>query len=90
MYRDGAAYRDRDAILGGVGRTCTANFGARRGEFRLVELPGERVQTQLIGSTWYEIDIGPEWYWRIYADGIVSAIHRRVLKHIKQLSQNKS
>ncbi|MGH7546803.1 MAG: DUF805 domain-containing protein [Gemmatimonadales bacterium] len=62
-------------------------FGARRGEFRLAELPGERVRTLLIGSTWYEIDIGPAWYWRMYADGIVSAIHWRVLEHIKQLSQ---
>lgn len=62
-------------------------FGARRGEFRLVELPGERVQTQLIGSTWYEIDIGPEWYWKLYAHAIVSSIHQRVLRHIKRLAE---
>jgi hypothetical protein len=60
-------------------------FQARRGAFRLSDLAGER--TLLVGSTWYEIDIGPRTYWKFYAHLIVSAIHRRVLEHIKRLSE---
>lgn len=55
-------------------------FRARRGEFRLVRLPGNR--TRLEGSTWYELRIAPEAYWGIFADVIVRSIHHRVLKHI--------
>jgi hypothetical protein len=60
-------------------------FRARRGEFQLTDLPGGR--TQLTGRTWYELDIGPRAYWRVYADAIVAAIHRRVLAHIERLSE---
>ena len=60
-------------------------FRARRGEFRLADLPGGR--TLLTGSTWYELDIEPRAYWAVYAHAIVSAIHRRVLGHIKRLSE---
>ena len=55
-------------------------FTARRGEFRLVRLPGNR--TRLEGSTWYELRIAPEAYWGIFADLIVRRIHHRVLEHI--------
>jgi uncharacterized membrane protein YhaH (DUF805 family) len=60
-------------------------FRARRGAFRLTALPGGR--TLLVGSTWYELDIEPRGYWRVPADAIVSAIHRRVLLHIKRLTE---
>jgi uncharacterized membrane protein YhaH (DUF805 family)/putative flippase GtrA len=55
-------------------------FQARRGEFRLVRLPGNR--TRLEGSTWYELRIAPEAYWGVFADLIVGRIHHRVLEHI--------
>jgi hypothetical protein len=61
-------------------------FRARRGEFRLVELPGGR--TRLEGRTWYTIDIHPAPYWRLFADPIVHVIHRRVLEHVKRLSES--
>jgi hypothetical protein len=54
---------------------------ARRGEFRLVSLPDGR--TRLEGSTWYEQRLRPEGYWVIFSDYVISAIHRRVLDHIK-------
>ena len=54
---------------------------SRRGEFRLVPLPGGR--TMLEGRTWYEIDMAPEWYWRVYADWLIHRIHTRVLEHIR-------
>src|SRR6266700_4473320 len=60
-------------------------FRARRGAFRLTALSGGR--TLLVGTTWYELDIEPRRYWKVPADAIVSAIHRRVLAHIKRLSE---
>jgi len=54
---------------------------SRRGEFRLVELPGER--TRLEGSTWYEIELAPEGYWQMWSDFLIHRIHTRVLEHIR-------
>lgn len=54
---------------------------SRRGEFRLVALPGNR--TRLEGSTWYQMRLAPAPYWAIFGDGIIHAIHDRVLTHIK-------
>lgn len=53
----------------------------RRGEFRLLPLPGGR--TRLEGSTWYELRMAPEGYWQLYADYLIGRIHQRVLRHIK-------
>ena len=55
---------------------------SRRGEFRLVALPGAR--TRLEGSTWYTLAIYPEGYWMIYGDALLHLIHGRVLEHIKR------
>jgi hypothetical protein len=62
-----------------------ASLRAVRGEFRLLPLPGGR--TRLEGSTWYELSIRPEWYWRLWTDAFIHDIHERVLLHIKQLSE---
>lgn len=59
---------------------------SRRGEFRLVPLPGGR--TRLEGRTWYVLDIAPAPYWALWTDGIVHAIHARVLEHVKRLSES--
>jgi hypothetical protein len=60
---------------------------ARRGEFRLVELPGGR--TRLEGSTWYQLDMAPEPYWRLYSNALIGAIHQRVLAHVKKLAEGR-
>ena len=60
-------------------------FRSRRGEFRLVALPGNR--TRLEGSTWYEMKIFPEGYWVIFADLVVGRIHDRVLTHIRSVAE---
>jgi len=60
-------------------------FRAVRGEFRLTPLPGGR--THLEGSTWYELDLFPRVYFRLWADALVSRIHARVLAHVKHLSE---
>ena len=60
------------------------SFRSVRGEFRLIELSGGR--TRLEGSTWYVVEMGPAFYWKLWGDGIVHRIHQRVLRHIKKLS----
>jgi hypothetical protein len=54
----------------------------QRGEFRLIALPGNR--TRLEGSTWYELDMSPAWYWESIVDMVIHRIHGRVLDHIKR------
>jgi uncharacterized membrane protein YhaH (DUF805 family) len=58
---------------------------SKRGEFRLIALPGGR--TRLEGSTWYELSMYPEAYWAVWSDGMIHAIHERVLAHVKGLSE---
>ena len=58
---------------------------SHRGEFRLVELPGGR--TLLQGTTWYEVRMSPHVYWRTWSDSLIGGIHRRVLTHVKRLSE---
>ena len=53
---------------------------SRRGEFLLRETPDGG--TELIGTTWYEVHIFPQFFWQLYADTIIHAIHQRVLDHI--------
>ncbi len=55
------------------------------GEFRLVPLPGGR--TRLEGTTWYELDMHPTGYWRIWTDALIHRIHLRVLEHVAALSE---
>jgi hypothetical protein len=55
---------------------------SKRGEFRLIDLGNGH--TRLEGSTWYEIEMAPEAYWRIISDALIHRIHRRVLEHIKR------
>jgi hypothetical protein len=57
---------------------------SRRGEFRLIPLPGGR--TRLEGSTWYTLSIFPEAYWTIWGEALLHSIHGRVLEHIRRLS----
>ena len=60
-------------------------FNARRGEFRVVPLSGNR--TRLEGSTWYDLRLGPESYWAWFADALISRIHDRVLEHIALVAE---
>jgi uncharacterized membrane protein YhaH (DUF805 family) len=58
---------------------------SKRGEFRLIALPGGR--TRLEGSTWYELSMYPDAYWALWSDGMIHAIHTRVLAHVKRLTE---
>ncbi len=61
---------------------------SRRGQFLLVPLPGGR--TRLEGTTWYENHMWPAVYWQQWSDHIISRIHGRVLRHIKERVEGKS
>jgi len=61
---------------------------SRQGEFRLTPLPGGR--THLEGTTWYQHGLWPAPYWKVWSDQIIHTIHLRVLRHVKQLSENEA
>lgn len=61
---------------------------SRRGEFRLVALPGGR--TRLEGSTWYSVEMAPQAYWGVFSDRLIHAIHGRVLAHVRDLAAGDS
>jgi hypothetical protein len=63
-------------------------FRATHGEFRLEPLPDGR--TRLEGRTSYTVDMLPQGYWAMAAGHIVSAIHLRVLRHIKRLAEGEA
>jgi uncharacterized membrane protein YhaH (DUF805 family) len=54
---------------------------SRRGEFRLIALPGGR--TRLEGRTFYELSMAPQAYWSVFSDQLIHQIHDRVLRHIR-------
>ena len=62
-------------------------FRTTHGEFRLIALDGAR--TRLEGRTWYALDMQPATYWTALADGILHAVHSRVLEHIKAQAEAK-
>ncbi len=59
-------------------------FQSKKGAFDLKPLGPNR--TALSGTTWYQIDIHPGWYWQLYGHWFVRTIHGRVLQHISALS----
>ena len=60
-------------------------FKSYKGQFKLTKLSEN--QTELEGTTWYKVDIYPEFYWKVWSDFIVHRIHKRVLNHIKEASE---
>lgn len=61
---------------------------SKQGQFRLTQLPDGR--TQLEGTTWYHHGLKPADYWQLWSDHIIHTIHKRVLNHVKQLSEKSS
>ncbi len=61
-------------------------FVSRKGQFKLTRL--ENGSTLVEGTSWYYHKISPEIYWRLWSEEIIHTIHRRVLEHIKDRSEN--
>ena len=57
---------------------------SHRGQFRILREGGKTV---LEGTTWYSHALAPQRYWGAVSDEIIHAIHRRVLEHIRQVSE---
>jgi hypothetical protein len=60
-------------------------FQSVKGQFKLNKLSDNK--TELEGTTWYAVDIYPNFYWQIWSDEIIHRIHLRVLNHIKLISE---
>ena len=60
---------------------------SNRGQFELKSLPDGT--TLLEGTTWYQNRFWPGVYWHLWSDAIIHRIHKRVLVHIKNLSEHK-
>lgn len=56
---------------------------SRASEFNLDALPKGR--TRITGITWYEHNMRPVTYWRMWSNQIIYTIHLRVLSHIKDV-----
>jgi len=61
-------------------------FKSYKGEFKLNKISNNK--TELEGTTYYKVDIHPEFYWNIWSDFIIHRIHARVLNHIKNESES--
>lgn len=59
---------------------------SERGEFMILDLGDGRIE--LIGTTWYRIQMEPEPYWGWLTDKMIQMIHQRVLNHIKQSTES--
>ena len=63
----------------------TEGLQSEKGEFRLIDLRNGK--TRLEGSTWYRLLMMPNGYWGLWGDWLIHGIHKRVLRHIKNLSE---
>lgn len=63
-------------------------FLSEKGQFDLKSIDAKT--TELSGTTFYKVNVRPEWYWKTWSDYIIHEIHLRVLNHIKQESESKS
>ena len=43
--------------------------------------------TTLIGSSWYTLHVRPRWYFDLWTRDMTRAVHLRVMKHVKRLSE---
>ena len=44
--------------------------------------------TTLIGSSWYSLHVRPLWYFDVWTRDMTRAVHLRVMKHVKRLSES--
>jgi hypothetical protein len=59
----------------------------QRGQFVLQD--NHDGTTTLIGSSWYTLHVRPRWYFDLWTRDMTSAVHLRVMHHIKRLSEQR-
>ncbi len=62
-------------------------FISHKGQFKLNQLENGKIQ--LVGTTWFHTEIGPEFYWGRLCEELIHIIHLRVLNHIKHSVETK-
>jgi hypothetical protein len=77
--REMSPYDIRPRHLDGYFRTTAGRF--------LLERTADG-HTRLRGRTYYQLDMMPTAYWKLWADDIVHRIHLRVLRHVARLSED--
>lgn len=77
--REMSPYDIRPRHLDGYFRTTAGRF--------LLERTHDG-HTRLRGRTYYQLDMMPTAYWKLWADDIVHRIHLRVLRHVARLSED--
>ena len=63
-------------------------FLCKHGRFVLTALPGGR--TRVEGTSWFQHDLWPQFYWAPLTKEVVHEVHDRVLLHIKRLAEENS
>ena len=63
-------------------------FVSKKGQFKITDLGNGNVELE--GTTWYYHNIKPDFYWRLWSNLIIHKIHKRVLNHIKDVSEKES
>lgn len=61
-------------------------LNSRAGEFVLTNLPDGG--TRLSGTTWYQHNMWPASYWKLWSDYSIHQIHLRVLNHVRELAES--
>jgi uncharacterized membrane protein YhaH (DUF805 family) len=62
------------------------NVQAGQFELKQIQMPNGSTGTLLTGATWYQNQMWPNCYWRLWSDYIIHRIHTRVLNHIAALA----
>ncbi len=60
-------------------------FICKHGRFVLTPLPGGR--TRVEGTSWFQHDLWPQFYWAPLTKEVVHEVHERVLQHVKALAE---
>lgn len=63
-------------------------FVSEKGQFKLTDLGNGK--TLLEGTTWYHHKISPAFYWHLWSNNILHAIHNRVLNCVKVESEKQA
>lgn len=61
------------------------HLALERGQFLLKD--NGNGTTTLTGNSWYRLYVFPAWYYDIWAKSIIRNVHTRVMRHVKELSE---